>query len=151
MKTTQERIEAMEQELAALKQQLVTENTKLFNYPWGETFMINDYSIESGYTGEDKDYLQHGKYRLTEYFAQKSLERNQRANLLEARVEQIQGEYGGDSYICFSRNNNEWRCLYDHGNEDICYPDRVYMQYTTASQICDELNSGKFKLNGSTL
>ena len=86
----------------------------------------------------------HGRYRKTQKNAEYSLERNKRANRLEALVEDLQGELGvGDCYIIY--NNLTKRYGYR------CEPNAieigiVRMKEETAIKICEMLNNEEYEL-----
>ncbi|MCP5063315.1 MAG: hypothetical protein GY936_12745, partial [Ignavibacteriae bacterium] len=58
---------------------------------------------------KDSANSKHGKYRKTKQNAEYSLKRNQRANRLEALVEELQGELGGN-YSIYQNDVGNYRC-----------------------------------------
>lgn len=102
-----------------------------------------DYNEESNVIGDRK--VEHGRYRKTEQNAEYSQKRNQRANRLEALVEELQGELGiGDSYVYFDEDHEYWR------NTLLCAPyiGSVGMTEKTAVKICEMLNNEEYGLEG---
>lgn len=89
--------------------------------------------------------INHGRYRLTQEVANRSLERNKRANRLEALAEQLGGlkvfEIG--SYNYYIVRSNIW--IYKN-NTNLYHAEKVYMTEKCAQKICDMLNSGEFTL-----
>jgi hypothetical protein len=127
-----------------LKEQLVEKEFEL-EYPQ-KAFLIDVKFLEVyKYPSFDKDFLTAGIYRKTKENAEKSLKRMIRSNRLEALVEQIQGNLGGDHYIFQYKQSKKWdwmeESFYDF------YPEVVLMEKETAQKICDMLNSGKFSLD----
>ena len=116
-----------------------------WKYDEDDTCLLETYYTK-GYSIDDSDYLEHGRYRATEEQAEASLLRNKRANRLEALVYQIQQEVEGDCYIMFEGHADKW-ITSKTWIEDI-YPEVVLMLKSTADTICEMLNSGKFSLDG---
>lgn len=134
-------IEAMEAEEAKLKK-------FEWKYTYGDTFFLNEHSTTSGSCGDDKDFIEHGRYRLTKKAAKQSLARNKRANRLEALAEQLGGlkEFAEDeyNYYIYCRHNT-W---YKDSNSCKYSPEKVYMTKECATEICRMLNEGEFSLDG---
>ena len=95
-----------------------------------------------------EDLSRLGLIRDTAYSAYVSVRRNIRANRLEALAHSIGGayefEFGEDNYYIFVRDNGTFEvaslsCWFE--------PEKIYMTKETAEQICEILNSGKYKLN----
>jgi hypothetical protein len=77
--------------------------------------------------------LEFGELRKTKQNAEYSKKRNQRADLLEALVEELQGELGVGDY------------------EEIAYKGDKYLQkmkYETFIKICEMLNNEEYSLEG---
>ncbi|MCP5005460.1 MAG: hypothetical protein GY941_16210 [Planctomycetes bacterium] len=83
----------------------------------------------------------YGMYRKTLKNAEYSLKRNQRANRLEALVEELQGELGGN-YSIYQNDVGNYRCR--TGWADI---GAVTMLELTADKICEMLNNEEYKLD----
>ena len=95
-----------------------------------------------------KDLSRLGLIRTDSESAWVSARRNIRANRLEALAHMIGGAYEFDAdarnyYIYF--NNKGKACTWY--SPDMVEPDKVYMSQETAEQVCEILNSGRYKLN----
>jgi len=87
----------------------------------------------------------HGRYRKTKPNAEYSIKRNQRANRLEALVEDLQGELGvGDSTIFYNKITKKWEYLYV--SKGCYFPEVVVIAEETAKKVCELLNKGLYKL-----
>ena len=115
-----------------------------------DTYFLAANSVSKSWSGVDKVYLEHGRYRTTQEGAELSLKRNQRANRLEMLVEYLGGlkefvvgeENWYVGYACLER---EW---VSHYSEDVYIPERVYMTKEVAIKVCELLNSGAYSLDG---
>lgn len=95
-----------------------------------------------------EDLSRLGLIRNTADSAWVSARRNIRANRLEALAHSIGGayefEFGEDNYFIYVMEDGEFvltttaRCL---------EPEKIYMTKETAEQVCEILNSGRYKLN----
>lgn len=95
-----------------------------------------------------EDLSRLGLIRDTAYSAYVSARRNIRANRLEALAHSIGGayefEFGEENYYVYVRedgifNVEDVDCIFE--------PEKIYMTKDTAEQVCEILNSGKYKLN----
>ena len=138
-------IEISDESYENLKKSLIPKKFE-WNYKRLETFFVDVDYIRVNTTGDDKNYLEHGRYRKSYLTANKSLVRNKRANRLEALVEQIQGELEGDYIIYHDTLSPHWhyRSLSNH----IFYPGIIVMRESTARKVCEMLNNGEFSLEG---
>lgn len=88
-----------------------------------------------------------GELRTTKENIIYKQKRNQRANRLEALVEDLQGELGvGDYYIFYRIEEKVYRRCARHENNT--FPDVVMMKKETAEKVCELLNSGQYSLEG---
>ena len=116
-------------------------------YESKKTYIINTHTYEWHYNGSDKDYIEHGRYRLTKEAAEQSFARNKRANRLEALAEQLGGlkefETDESNYFIYSSING-----YGVSSNKLDFnPCTVYMTKETAIKICEMLNNGTFSLD----
>jgi len=126
-------------------------------YERRNTYMLYSASVNRGIKdGEIPEYLEHGRYRVTEEYANKSLERNKRANRLEALVEQVSIELGmidweadwSDSsrlkwYVFYKHGENKWS--WSH-NITLNTAETVYMPIEVAERVCEILNNKEYTL-----
>lgn len=115
-----------------------------WSYKKNKTFFVDYSIITEKWDGDIEELLDHGRYRSTLEQAEASLERNKRANRLEALVYQLQDEVGGDYYIFKGTESGEWFC----SNSKNYYPERILMREDTAKKICKILNNNEFSLDG---
>jgi hypothetical protein len=86
------------------------------------------------------EMIKGGRYRKTKENADYSLQRNKRANLLEALVEDLQGELGvGEMVVYFDLDEKEYR--YDNGGFGRQSIEEIIMKEETAIKICEILNT----------
>lgn len=143
-----ERIEEMEKQLVALKAEVEKEDRFELEYENGNTFFLGSFKISGSCRADDRNSLQHGRFRKTVIGADLSFRRNKRSNRLEALVEQCGGikEFilgGGDNYYIYFSHNGK----YDVGSDIQTFePEKVYMSKGTAQKVCEILNSGRYKL-----
>ncbi len=138
-------IEAMKAKTEEVKQEKFKFKFK-FKYP-EECYLLRMDEVDDG-GGKTSSFLKHGRYRLTEEAAYQSLDRNKRANRLEALAEMMGGlknwRYGEDNYsIYLSGNSAIWAISLT--SMAFC-PEVVYMTEECAEEICRMLNNGEFKL-----
>ena len=139
-----ERIESLEEELKVLKEE--ASKPYKIEFVKDKTYIIGLYYVSSECNGKDKDYNNHGRYRKTEEGAELSLERNKKANRLEMLVESLNG------LTEFNKNQNNYYVYYDDKwdysyTNDLFCPERVYiLTKEIAREVCELLNSGKYKL-----
>ena len=146
MNKLQNKIDEMRAKLSEMEAELIESKEYVIEYEKGKTYGLWDTSYGTNATGNAKDYLEHGRYRLTKQAAELSLERNCKANRLEALVESLGGliefVYGVESYYVYSLNGNwEYRC---HANT--FHVEKVYMTEEIAQQVCEILNKGRYVL-----
>lgn len=112
----------------------------------------NDLQIHN--IGEDicfecaEDLSRLGLIRNTAESAWVSARRNIRANRLEALAHSIGGayefEFGEDNYFIYVMEDGTFAV----GDVDVVLePEKIYMTQDTAEQVCEILNSGRYKLN----
>ncbi len=89
--------------------------------------------------------IKHGLTRKTEQNAEYSQKRNQRANRLEALVEELQGELGvGDCYVIHNTITNRYGYRCEPNGVEVGI---VKMKEETAIKICEILNNEEYKLD----
>jgi len=95
-----------------------------------------------------EDLSRLGLIRNTAESAWVSARRNIRANRLEALAHSIGGayefEFGEENYFIFLDTDGIFQ--YSLAGEWL-EPEKIYMAYKTAEQVCEILNSGTYKLN----
>ena len=95
-----------------------------------------------------EDLSRLGLIRADSESAWVSARRNIRANRLEALAHSIGGayefEFGEDNYFIYVMEDGTFAV----GDVDIMLePEKIYMTKETAEQVCEILNSGRYKLN----
>ena len=119
-------------------------------------YLINEGTVLEEYTQEDLecegwnvDILNKlGDIRTNPESAWVSARRNIRANRLETLAHSIGGayefEFGGKNYYVYVMEDG----TFDVGDEGaILEPEKIYMTKDIAEQVCEILNSGRYKLN----
>ena len=95
-----------------------------------------------------EDLSRLGLIRDTAYSAYVSARRNIRGNRLEALAHSIGGayefEFGEENYFIFLDTDGIFQ--YSLAGEWL-EPEKIYMAYKTAEQVCEILNLGTYKLN----
>lgn len=136
-------IELTEKQVASIEEQKKPKKFEM-KYEKSNTCFIDTAHIECH--GVDETLIEYGRYRKTKESAELSFARNQRANRLEALVDQLDGM---KEWICGEENfnvyyeNNE----FTYGNSKYIYePDKVYMTEDCAIKVCEILNAGEYKL-----
>jgi hypothetical protein len=135
-------IELTAEQVASIKAQEKFE----FVYSRGSSYYLNATSIVTSSNGADPIVLYHGRYRKTKKAAEQSLERNRRANRIEALAEQLGGlqefNYITEMYYVY-KQFGRW------GTQSLSTtfcPEVIYMTKECAETIADMLNSGEFEL-----
>jgi len=132
-----------EEKLNKIKESLAEGPVEL-TYP-DECYVINDAYIEKVTFGiVEPDLVKFGACRITEENAKSSFLRMTRTNRLEAFVEQLQGDLGGEHFI-YQDAEGVWRANVITNDE--FSPEAVTMGVDTAKRICDLLNSKEISLN----
>ena len=141
-------IEEMEAKLSEMKAELEKKDKFEWKYELWETYLIDEYPLSCDWIGNDKKYLEYGRYRSTEKGAELSFTRNKRANRLEALAEQLGGlkEFVTNEKTWYLLNRGD-KWVYSY-TLYIYNPEAVYMTEECAKQICDLLNNGEFSLDG---
>lgn len=149
-------IQELKAKLADMEEQLNKPEQFELKYPKWNTLLVEIDRVSSNNAGEDSDYLEHGRYRATEEYANKSLERNKRANRLEALVEQVSIELGMINWEVDWHNKHQQKyyiyCMADNdrwGSGVVAimnYPETVYMPKEVATRVCEILNNKEYKL-----
>ena len=119
-------------------------------------YLINEGTWLEEYTQEDLEcegwnvslINKLGDIRTDSESAWVSARRNIRANRLEALAHSIGGayefEFDGDNYFIYVGEDGTFAI----GDVDIILePEKIYMTRDTAEQVCEILNSGRYKLN----
>lgn len=114
------------------------------NYPDNNTYLVTSFNIGSNHTVTDKDYIEHGRYRHTKEQAEISLERNKRANRLEALAMSLP-EWKPDGKYFIGYYDDEW-VFNDVINTT--YPETVMMPEACARKVCEILNDDRYSLEG---
>ena len=95
-----------------------------------------------------EDLSRLGLIRTDSESAWVSARRNIRANRLEALAHSIGGayefEFGEDNYFIYVGEDGTFAIV---GVNTILEPEKIYMTRDTAEQVCEILNSGRYKLN----
>lgn len=113
-------------------------------------YYIGAYQVTAGF-GYTPEVLKHARYRNTEEQAEQALQREKEANRLEARVLEIEPNWKADWK---DTDQGKWSMHYNYSikkyqkwrNLEIRDIGVIYMSEKTATQILEELNSGRYKL-----
>ena len=145
-----EQIKELDEKEAELNKEYVIEIPEQGLYLINEGTMLEEYTREYlDYEGWNIDILNKlGVIRTNPESAWVSARRNIRANRLEALAHSIGGayefEFGENNYYVYVMKDGTF------GVEDIdaiLEPEKIYMTKETAEQVCEILNSGRYKLN----
>lgn len=141
-------IQQIEDKLADMKRQ-VEEWDKEIELEGGEFFIDNSGLIHESSSTSGCRYF--GTERKTRQLAERVMDEMRLSNRLRARRDEIEPNWVADwnyytahkYYVYFSHEENRWciGCVRTYQNIGA-----VYMSKQTAEQICEELNSGRFKL-----
>jgi hypothetical protein len=135
-------IELTDEQVALIKAQKKFE----FSYDKDNLYFLNLTSIATNIIYNHSDLVEHGRYRKTKEVAEQSLDRNKRANRLEALAEQLGGlrEFDNHTLLFYVyKQYDTWRV---QELITIFCPEVVYMTEECADTIADMLNNGKFTL-----
>lgn len=145
-----EQIKELDEKEAELNKEYVIEIPEQGLYLIYEGTELGMYSQEDlEWVGWNIDILNKlGNIRTNPESAYFSARRNIRANRLEALAHSIGGayefEFGEDNYFIYVREDGTFAI----GDVDIILePEKIYMTRDTAEQVCEILNSGRYKLN----
>ena len=145
-----EQIKEYDEKEAELNKEYVIEIPEQGLYLINEGTMLEEYTREyldcEGWNINMLNKL--GDIRTNPESAWVSARRNIRANRLEALAHSIGGayefEFGEDNYFIYVREDGTFAI----GDVDIILePEKIYMTRDTAEQVCEILNSGRYKLN----
>ena len=138
-----QRIQALESELAGLKIELNKQEKFKFKYEFSNTYHITSNTIVQNCTGEINDALQNFRYRQTESNAKADFQLQKELMCISALAEQIDPDYkskviwdgwANNYYICINHKTKEY---------DISYRSvlsRVLPQ-EVALKVCEILNN----------
>jgi len=143
IKGIQVEIELTSEQIALVDAQKEHKNFE-WQYKEQSKFLVTTVSVVPDYTATNKDFTEHGRYRLTKEIAEKSLLRNKRANRLEALADQLNGLNGPIAYH-IARVHDVWTHIHNGARY---IPEVVYMSEECAIEICGMLNKGEFSLDG---
>ena len=143
-----QRIQALETELAGLKAELIKPSSFNFNYKAGGTTLISSFEITTACTGADVDYLANFRYRQTEINAQADFKLQKELMCIGALADQIDPEYKSrvdwNNHAC-----RKYHISYDH-QDKVYYVSSsmysrvlgvVFMPQDVATQVCKILNN----------
>ena len=145
-----EQIKELEEKEEELNKEYVIEIPEQGLYLINEGTMLEEYTQEYlDCEGWNIDILNKlGDIRTNPESAWVSARRNIRANRLEALAHSIGGAYEfefgeGNYYVVVDEDYTFEACI------SSCYlePEKIYMTNDTAQQVCEILNSGRYKLN----
>ena len=145
-----EQIKELDEKEAELNKEYVIEIPEQGLYLINEGTMLEEYTREYlDCEGWNIDILNKlGDIRTNPESAWVSARRNIRANRLEALAHSIGGAYEfefgeGNYYVVVDEDGTFEACI------SSCYlePEKIYMTNDTAQQVCEILNSGRYKLN----
>ena len=145
-----EQIKELDEKEAKLNKEYVIEIPEQGLYLINEGTMLEEYTQEYlDCEGWNIDILNKlGDIRTDSESAWVSARRNIRANRLEALAHSIGGayefEFGEENYyVVVDEDYTFEACI------SACYlePEKIYMTNDTAQQVCEILNSGRYKLN----
>jgi len=147
-KEIQAQVEVLKQEINKLEELAKKPKKFEFNFPKGKTYFVGEGQIYAEWGGYNSEYLQHGRYRLTEEGAKLSLERNRKANRLEMLAEYLGGlkEFvSGEEnwHLHFDPNTAEYK---KESSQRYYDPVKVYMTKEVATQVTDILNREEYEL-----
>lgn len=140
----QETLDSMKLKIQAMEEQLNKPKEFKWEYPRSKTHYINSFQAGKGYTANDNDYLEHGRYRKSKEVAEQALDLNKRVNRLHAICEQLDGlkEYKANSRNYYIYVVDEW----SYATTAIYTPETIYMTESCATEVCRMLNGGEFML-----
>ena len=150
------KIEELEKQVAEMKatielMKVEEAKSKKFEFKYSnECYLVGTSKvIGDGGGGQSPSFLEHGRYRISEKVAKKSLDRNKRANRLESLAEQLGGlkdfEYDAENFYIYTKGGLNWVV----SNPISVYePEKVYTTKECAIEICKLLNEGLFSLDG---
>ena len=145
-----EQIKELDEKEEELNKEYMIEIPKQGLYLINEGTMLEEYTQEYlDCEGWNIDILNKlGDIRTNPESAWVSARRNIRANRLEALAHSIGGAYEfefgeGNYYVVVDEDGTFDACI------SSCYlePEKIYMTNDTAQQVCEILNSGRYKLN----
>ncbi len=145
-----EQIKELDEKEEELNKEYVIEIPEQGLYLINEGTMLEEYTREYlDCEGWNIDILNKlGDIRTNPESAWVSARRNIRANRLEALAHSIGGAYEfefgeGNYYVVVDEDGTFEACI------SSCYlePEKIYMTNDTAQQVCEILNSGRYKLN----
>lgn len=146
----QQNIKNMEAEIAKMKEELSRPGKFVFKYPKDEAILVSAYKVSKDVTGEDKDYLEHYRYRISEDNAKADLLRNKQINFIGALFEQIDVNYAEGIdwedpdtvkyFISYNHSYNTWN-IASHYNVNT--PGVVYTTKRVAQIAKKLLSSGQ--------
>ena len=146
-----QRIQALESELAGLKSELAKPEKFEFKYK-GSTYTIFTYKISKVSLSADPEFLQNFRYRQTESNAQADFQLQKELMCIGALAEQIDPNY--KNRIKWLVDNNFYSIQQDMRTGEYqvyhSYPKRslgvVYMPKDVAEKVCDILNNKQVEL-----
>jgi len=149
-KEMQAQIEVLKKEINKLEELVKKPKKFEFNFPGEKTYFVSEGQICAEWGGYNRDYLQQGRYRLTEEGAKLSLERNKKANRLEMLAEHL----GGLKEFEYKKGVKNWYVTYDNFynawtpalTENMYDPEKVYMTKEVAIKVANMLNKGEYEL-----
>lgn len=143
-----QRIQAIESELAELKAELNKPDKFKFKYEFSNTYNVTGHTVVQNCTGEINDALQNFRYRQTEANAKADFQLQKELMCIGALAEQIDPDY---------KSKIDWNCTYS-GKYFISYDVKkntyvsfmrdthrelgvVYMPKDVAEKVCEILNN----------
>ena len=147
-----QRIQALESELAGLKAELNKPEKFEFKYSKTDNYMINYYGVHRNLHVMNKDYLQNFRYRQTEANAKADFQLQKELMCIGALAEQIDPtykskipEYKSDTYyyIYYGKESRKYCYSYDTFTRNLGV---VYMPKDVAEKVCEILNNKEVEL-----
>lgn len=148
-----QRIQALESELAGLKAELSKANTFKFDYINMKTSFIGTYCVYNDTSGSDPLKLENFRYRQLELNADADLQLQKELMCIGALAEQIDPDYkskidwnrtySGKYFISYDVKNNTYVSFMRDIHRELGV---VYMPKNTAEKVCEILNSKQVKI-----
>lgn len=146
-----QRIQALESELAGLKAELNKPEKFEFKYSKTDNYMINYYGVHRNLHVMNKEYIQNFRYRQTEANAKADFQLQKELMCIGALAEQIDPEY--KSRVDWNDRNN-WAIFWNiktkkyvpTSSSIIRYLGVVYMPKDVAEKVCEILNNKEVEL-----
>jgi hypothetical protein len=151
-----EQIERLEEELAKLKEEANKPSKYEIEYKAGSTYFIGSYRTTPGNSGKDEDYLNTGRYRSTEKFANEHFKTQTETMRLGALVEAVTIEMNMEDWVADwdDKAQVKYSIYYNPKGGEYCsdywWTDKtvgiLHMSEEVAERVCEVLNNKEYEL-----